>query len=152
MLSHIDHIGIAVHSLDASIPLYRDVFGLAFEGTDEVAEQGVRVAFFRCGDAKIELLEPTRDDSPIAKHLAKRGEGIHHVAFATEDLLAAREKVSAEGKRLLSERPLDGAHGKWISFLHPKDTGGVLYEFCMRKPEDAAAAARAGSDGSEGKV
>lgn len=133
MLSHIDHIGIAVHSLEAAIPLYRDLFGLSFEGTDEVEEQGVRVAFFRCGDAKVELLEPTRDDSPIATFLAKRGEGVHHVAFATDDIAAERARASAAGARLLSDRPLDGAHGKWISFLHPKDTGGVLFEYCMRK-------------------
>lgn len=133
LFSHIDHLGIAVRSLDASIPLYRDVFGLEFEGLDEVDEQGARVAFFRAGETLIELLEPTREDSPIGKFIAKRGEGIHHIAMATEDIDKARENAAANGMRLLSDKPLDGAHGKLISFVHPKDTHGVLVEFCMRK-------------------
>ncbi|TVR04802.1 MAG: methylmalonyl-CoA epimerase [Deltaproteobacteria bacterium] len=129
-LTHVDHIGIAVRSLDAAIPLYRDVLGLELELLDEVEEQGVKVAFFRCGETMLELLEPTRPDSPIAKYLEKRGEGIHHVALATDDIEAARERAAAGGLRLLSEAPLDGAHGKHISFVHPKDTRGVLLEFC----------------------
>jgi methylmalonyl-CoA/ethylmalonyl-CoA epimerase len=133
LFSHIDHLGIAVESLDTAIPLYRDFFGFAFEGIDEVEEQGARVAFFRVGEALVELLEPTRDDSPIAKFLAKRGQGIHHVAFATPDIEEARRRAEAAGLRLLSAAPLDGAHGKLISFVHPKDTAGVLVEFCMRK-------------------
>jgi methylmalonyl-CoA/ethylmalonyl-CoA epimerase len=140
MFTHVDHIGIAVHSLEQSIPLYRDVFGMAFEGMEEVPSQGARVAFFRVGETKIELLEPMSPDSPIGRHLAKRGEGVHHVALGTEDLVEARRVASAHGLRLLSDAPLDGAHGKWISFVHPKDTGSVLLEFCMRKgsaPEEA---------------
>ena len=140
MFTHVDHIGIAVHSLEQSIPLYRDVFGMAFEGMEEVPSQGARVAFFRVGETKIELLEPMSPDSPIGRHLAKRGEGVHHVALGTEDLAEARRVASAHGLRLLSDAPLDGAHGKWISFVHPKDTGSVLLEFCMRKgsaPEEA---------------
>lgn len=133
LFTHVDHLGIAVRSLDASIPLYRDIFGLAFEGMDEVEEQGARVAFFRAGETLLELLEPTREDSPIAKFLAKRGEGIHHVALAAEDIHEARRVAEEHGLRLLSDKPLDGAHGKWISFVHPKDTHGVLVEFCMRK-------------------
>lgn len=133
--SHVDHIGIAVRSLDASIPLYRDVLGLELELLDEVEEQGVRVAFFRCGETMLELLEPTREDSPIARFLASRGEGIHHVALATGDLPGARERAAASGLRLLSDAPLDGAHGKAISFVHPKDTGGVLLEFCSHRDE-----------------
>lgn len=136
MFTHVDHIGIAVHSLDASIPLYRDVYGLTFDGLDEVEEQGARVAFFRLGETKIELLEPMSPDSPIGRHLAKRGEGIHHVAFGTEDIDAARARAEAHDMRLLSDRPLDGAHGKLISFVHPKDAGGVLLEFCMRRPDE----------------
>lgn len=135
-ISHIDHLGIAVRSLDAAIPLYRDVLGLAFEGTDEVEEQGARVAFFRAGETLIELLEPTRADSPIGKFLEKRGEGIHHIAMATDDIEAARAHAEAQGLRLLSDAPLDGAHGKLITFVHPKDTNGVLVEFCMRKDVD----------------
>lgn len=133
LFSHIDHLGIAVRSLDASIPLYRDFFGFEFDGLDEVEEQGARVAFFKVGEALVELLEPTRDDSPIAKFIAKRGEGIHHVAFATSNIEEARAKAEAAGLRLLSDAPLDGAHGKLISFVHPKDTAGVLVEFCMRR-------------------
>ena len=133
LFTHVDHLGIAVRSLDVSIPLYRDIFGLAFEGLDEVEEQGARVAFFRAGETLIELLEPTREDSPIGKFLATRGEGIHHVALGTDDIEAARARAASMGLRLLSERPLDGAHGKLISFVHPKDTHGVLVEFCMRR-------------------
>ncbi len=133
LFTRVDHLGIAVRSLEASIPLYRDVFGLDFEGIDQVDEQGARVAFFRAGETLIELLEPTRTDSPIGKHLERRGEGLHHVALATDDLAAARARAEEHGLRLLSDRALDGAHGKAISFVHPKDAGGVLYEFCMRK-------------------
>jgi methylmalonyl-CoA/ethylmalonyl-CoA epimerase len=96
MFTHVDHIGIAVHSLAASIPLYRDVFGMTFEGEEEVASQGARVAFFRVGETKIELLEPMTPDSPIGRHLAKRGEGVHHVALGTDDLAEARRVTVAE--------------------------------------------------------
>ena len=132
-IKQIDHIGVAVRSLEASIPFWRDVLGLVFEGEDEVEEQGVKVAFFRAGEVHIELLEPTRPDSPIATFLDKRGEGIHHVAMRTDDIDAARSRVASEGVRLLSERPLDGAHSKLITFMHPKDCGGVLLELTQRK-------------------
>jgi methylmalonyl-CoA/ethylmalonyl-CoA epimerase len=133
MISQIDHIGIAVRSLEAAAPLYRDILGLAYEGEDEVESQGVRVAFYRAGEVLIELLEPTRADSPIAIFLDKRGEGIHHIALRTEDIQAGRARAAGSGLRLLSEAPLDGAHGKLISFLHPKDTLGVLMELTQRK-------------------
>lgn len=133
MLTKIDHIGIAVRSIDEKIALYRDVLGLEFLGDEIVESQGVRVAFFKLGESMLELLEPTRDDSPIAKYLEKNGEGIHHLAVGTDDLGAARERASSHGLRLLSDAPLDGAHGKLISFVHPKDTGGVLLEFTERK-------------------
>ena len=135
MFDKIDHLGIAVRSIEAHIPMYRDVFGMEYLGEDVVEEQGVRVAFFAVGESLIELLEPTRDDSPIAKFLERSGEGIHHVAFGTEDIMSAREKVAQGGVRLLSEEPRDGAHGKLISFMHPKDTGRVLMELTQRKPE-----------------
>jgi len=138
MIQKIDHIGVAVHSLEASIPFWRDVLGLEYSGADEVEAQGVKVAFFRCGDVHIELLEPTRPDSPIATFLAKRGEGIHHVAMGTDDLAEARDAVAGGGVRLLSDAPLDGAHGKLISFLHPKDCGGVLLELTQRKHMDVS--------------
>lgn len=133
MIEQIDHIGIAVRSLEAALPLYRDILGLAFEGEDEVEEQGVRVAFLRAGEVHIELLEPTRADSPIARFLETRGEGIHHIAMKTGDIAAARERVAGLGLRLLSSAPLDGAHGKLISFIHPKECGGVLLELTQRK-------------------
>lgn len=142
MIEQIDHIGIAVHSLEESGRLWGDVLGLAFEGIDEVEEQGVRVAFYRAGEVLIELLEPTRPDSPIAKFLASRGEGMHHIAMRTGDIHDARDKVAAEGVRLLSDAPRDGAHGKLISFMHPKDTHRVLLELTQRRatghdaPED----------------
>ncbi len=135
MIEKVDHIGIAVRDLDASLSFYRDVLGLEYAGEDTVEEQGVRVGFFRAGEVMIELLEPTRDDSPIAKFLAKRGEGIHHVALGTADIHSARDAVERASVRLLSDSPRDGAHGKLISFMHPKDTGGVLLELTQRKDE-----------------
>ncbi len=132
MLTKIDHIGIAVRSIDEKIPLYRDVLGLEFLGDELVESQGVRVAFFKLGESMLELLEPTRDDSPIAKYLEKNGEGIHHLAVGTDDITAARDRALSNGLRLLSDAPLDGAHGKLISFVHPKDTGGLLLEFTQR--------------------
>lgn len=133
MIQQIDHIGIAVRSLEAAAPLYRDILGLPYEGSDEVEEQGVKVAFYRAGEVLLELLEPTRDDSPIAKFLEKRGEGVHHIALRTQDIEAGRDRVARASIRLLSDKPLDGAHGKLISFLHPKDTLGVLMELTQRK-------------------
>jgi methylmalonyl-CoA/ethylmalonyl-CoA epimerase len=135
MLTKIDHIGIAVRSIDEKIPLYRDTLGLEYLGDEEVPSQHVRVAFFQIGESMIELLEPTSDESPIARFLEKNGEGIHHLAAGTDDIDAARERAAAGELRLLSDRPLDGAHGKLISFVHPRDTGGVLLEFTQRKSE-----------------
>lgn len=135
MLDKIDHIGIAVHSIDEQMELYRDVFGLAFEGTDVVEEQGVRVAFFRLGESTLELIEPIDETGPIARFLERHGPGIHHIAAGVQDIEGARERIAAGGIRLLSDEPRDGAHGKLISFMHPKDTGGVLYELTQRKGE-----------------
>jgi methylmalonyl-CoA/ethylmalonyl-CoA epimerase len=132
MIERIDHIGIAVHSIASSLPLYRDVLGLTYLGEEIVEEQGVRVAFLALGESKIELLEPLDEDGPIARHLERRGEGIHHIAMGCEDIEAARDRVAAHDIRLLSDEPLDGAHGKLISFLHPKDTGRVLLELTQR--------------------
>ncbi|MGM0556192.1 MAG: methylmalonyl-CoA epimerase [Myxococcota bacterium] len=135
MLDKIDHIGIAVHSIEEKMELYRDVLGLEFEGTETVEEQGVKVAFFRIGESMIELLEPIDEDGPVARFLAKHGEGIHHLAAGTQDIESARERVADGGVRLLSDAPRDGAHGKLISFMHPKDTGGVLMELTQRRDE-----------------
>ena len=132
MIDRIDHIGIAVHSIAEAAPLFGEAFGLSYEGEDVVEQQGVRVAFYRVGEVKIELLEPTRSDSPIAKFLERRGPGIHHIAVATDDLGAERDKMDRAGLRLLTDKPVDGAHGKLISFLHPKDTLSVLFELTQR--------------------
>ena len=135
MLDKIDHIGIAVHSIEDKMELYRDVLGMEFEGIETVEEQGVKVAFFRVGESMIELLEPIDDDGPVAKFLERHGEGIHHLAMGTQDIESARERVAEGGVRLLSGAPKDGAHGKLISFMHPKDTGGVLMELTQRREE-----------------
>ena len=131
MTGKINHIGIAVKNLEASMPLYRDVLGMTFEGTEEVNDQRVRVAFFAIGESRIELLEPTTPDSPVAKFLEKNGEGVHHVAYQVADVAAALEELRNTGVRLIDEHPRRGAHGTQIAFLHPKATGGVLTELCQ---------------------
>lgn len=135
MIEQIDHIGIAVDSIEEKTPLYRDVLGLEPKGTEVVEDQGVRVAFFQLGDAMIELLEPIDDDGPVARFLENNGEGIHHLALRCDDIDAKRDNVEQAGVRLLSDEPLEGAHGKLISFLHPKDTGRVLLELTQRRDE-----------------
>lgn len=131
MTEKINHIGIAVKNLEASIPLYRDQLGMEFEGTEEVAEQKVRVAFLKIGESRIELLEPTAADSPVAKFLEKNGEGIHHMAYEVTDIEAALAELKQKEVRLIDEKPRNGAHGSLIAFLHPKATGGVLTEICQ---------------------
>lgn len=127
----IDHLGIAVHSIDEAAGFYRDLLGLASAGTEVIEDQGVRVAFFTVGEVRIELLEPTTEDSPIAKFLARRGPGLHHVAYRVGDLPATLAALKAAGVTLIDETPRDGAHGMKIAFAHPKRTGGVLTEFCQ---------------------
>jgi len=131
MLTRIDHIGIAVKSLNDALPFYRDNLGMAFLGIEEVAEQKVRVAMLQVGESKIELLEPTSDDSPVAKFLEKNGPGIHHLAYEVADIEAAIAKLVADGARMIDERPRSGAHGTRIAFVHPKSSGGVLTELCQ---------------------
>ena len=128
--AQIDHLGIAVSSLEEAIPLYRDVLGLECAGTEEIVTQKVKVAFFNVGDVRIELVEPTSDDSPIRKFLDRRGPGFHHVAYRVADLSATLADLKAAGMRLIDEEPRDGAHGMKIAFVHPDSTGGVLVEFC----------------------
>jgi len=130
MTKKINHIGVAVKSIENSTPFYRDILGMTFEGTEIVAEQKVKVAFFAVGESRIELLEPTADDSPVAKFLEKNGEGTHHVAYEVSDLAATLTQLKAAGIRLIDETPRSGAHGTRIAFLHPKATGGVLTELC----------------------
>lgn len=131
MLEKINHIGIAVQSLADAIPFYRDNLGMAFMGTEEVAEQKVTVAFFQIGASKIELLEPTAADSPVAKFIEKNGPGIHHIAYEVEDIEAAMAKLTADGARMIDAVPRNGAHGARIAFIHPKTSRGVLTELCQ---------------------
>lgn len=130
-LSHIEHLGIAVKSLEESIPYYENILGMKCYSIEEVADQKVRTAFFKIGQTKIELLEPTCPESTIAGFIEKRGEGIHHLAFAVADGVAnALAEVEAKGVRLIDKAPRKGAEGLNIAFLHPKSTGGVLTELC----------------------
>jgi methylmalonyl-CoA/ethylmalonyl-CoA epimerase len=129
-LSHIEHIGIAVKSLQDAIPFYENVLGLPCYNIEEVVDQKVKTAFFMIGQTKIELLEPTAPESPIAKFIEKRGEGIHHLAFAANGLQASLDELAGKGIQLLDNRPRKGAEGLDIAFLHPKSTIGVLLELC----------------------
>jgi methylmalonyl-CoA/ethylmalonyl-CoA epimerase len=131
MLTKINHIGIAVRSLEESIPFYRDQLAMPFAGIEEVAEQKVRVAMLGIGESKIELLEPTSDESPIAKFLEKNGPSIHHLAYEVDDIEAAIARLKAEGARMIDETPRCGAHGARIAFVHPKSSQGVLTEICQ---------------------
>lgn len=131
MITKIDHLGIAVRSLDETIPYYENVLGLTCEGREEVESQKVRTAFFAAGEVHIELLEPTSEESPIAKFLEKNGPGIHHIAFATDDIGGQLKQASEAGARLIHEVPFEGANDKLVAFLHPKSTHGVLTEFCQ---------------------
>ena len=134
-ISHIEHLGIAVKSLDEAIPYYENILGMKCYSIEEVADQKVKTAFFKVGQTKLELLEPTSDESPIAKIIEKRGEGIHHLAFAVEDGVAnALAEMEGKGVRLIDKAPRKGAEGLNIAFIHPKSTHGVLTEFC-EKPE-----------------
>lgn len=127
----INHIGIAVNSIENSVHFYREVLGMRYEGSEEVAEQKVRVAFLAVGESRIELLEPTSPDSPVARFLEKNGEGTHHVAYEVADLEEALADLRAAGVKLIDQTPRCGAHGTRIAFLHPKATGGVLTELCQ---------------------
>uniref|UniRef100_C6DZR3 Methylmalonyl-CoA epimerase n=1 Tax=Geobacter sp. (strain M21) TaxID=443144 RepID=C6DZR3_GEOSM len=130
MLSKINHIGVAVASLEEALPFYRDSLGMAFSGTEEVPSQLVRVAFLSVGESKIELLEPTSPDSPVAKFLEKNGPGVHHVAYGVDDIEAAIAALVAKGTRMIDAVARPGAHGARIAFIHPKSSGGVLTELC----------------------
>ncbi len=133
MLKKIDHLGIAVRSLEEGKKFYQDVLGLTCEGEEVVESQKVKTAFFALGQTHIELLEPTSDDSPIAKFLEKKGEGIHHVAYYTDDIKGQLGQAKENGSRLIHEEPIEGAGGKKVAFLHPKSTMGVLTEFCSKE-------------------
>jgi methylmalonyl-CoA epimerase len=128
MVKKIAHIGIAVRDLDEAAAVYRDVLGLRELGTEEVVEQKVRTVIFEAGESHVELLCPTSPDSPIAKFIDKRGEGIHHVAYAVDDLESKLEDLTGKGARLIDEKPRVGAGGHLIAFVHPRSAKGVLTE------------------------
>jgi methylmalonyl-CoA/ethylmalonyl-CoA epimerase len=127
----IDHLGIAVPSLEEARGFYRNILGLEVVGTEAIPDQQVRVLSFRLGQVQIELLEPTSDESPIARFLARRGPGLHHIAYRVDNLAATLTALKQAGVRLIDESPRDGAHGAKIAFAHPAGTGGVLTEFCQ---------------------
>ncbi len=129
-MQKIEHIGIAVKDLSSSLSLFEQLLNTPCYKTESVEREGVETAFFRMGDSKIELLQATRPDSAIARFLEKKGEGIHHIAFAVEDIVAEMKRLQALGFELLSDEPKPGADGKMVCFLHPKSSGGVLVELC----------------------
>jgi|GEM_PF-246496 len=133
-IQKIDHLGIAVKSLEVSRAYYEKTLGLTGGPVEEVPSQKVRTVFFACGEVHLELLEPTDPESPIAKFIEAKGEGIHHIAFATDDIAGQLAQAKESGARLIHEVPFEGAGGKLVAFLHPKSSFGVLTEFCQPKP------------------
>jgi methylmalonyl-CoA/ethylmalonyl-CoA epimerase len=131
MLEKINHIGVAVRSLDEALPYYRDTLGMELAGIEEVPSQLVKVAFLIVGESKIELLEPTSPESPVAKFLEKNGPGVHHVAYGVADIEKTIASLTAGGTRMIDAVPRTGAHGAKIAFIHPKSSGGVLTELCQ---------------------
>lgn len=132
-MQKVEHIGIAVGDLAVSVPIFERLLGSACYKTEEVETERVATAFFRSGETKIELLQGLDADSVITKFVARRGEGMHHIAFAVEDIHAEMRRLAAEGFTLLNAEPKPGADNKLVCFLHPKDTNGVLIELCMDK-------------------
>ena len=130
-MNKIEHIGIAVKNLDEANRLYEKLFGNPPYKTESVDSEGVNTSFFKMGASKIELLEATNADSAIAKFIDKRGEGVHHIAYAVSDIKAELQRLKAEGFELINEEPKAGADNKWVAFLHPKSTNGVLVELCQ---------------------
>ena len=127
----VEHIGVAIKDLAASNTLFAKLFGEAHYKVESVESEGVSTSFFQCGETKIELLEATRPDSPIAKFIEKRGEGIHHIAFEVDDIHAEMKRLAGEGFTILNPEPKKGADNKMVCFLHPKTTNGVLVELCQ---------------------
>jgi methylmalonyl-CoA/ethylmalonyl-CoA epimerase len=133
LINKVDHIGIAVKSLEDTLPFYTEVLRLPLLGIEEVASQQVRVAFLKAGETKLELLEPTSSASPIATYIEKRGEGIHHVALGVESIEERILEMKEKGIKMIDELPRLGAGGAHIAFMHPKSATGVLYELCEKK-------------------
>lgn len=132
----ISHIGIAVKSIDQALSLYTDGFGLQLEGVEEVADEGVKVAFIKIGETRFELLEPIHEQSPIQKFLDKRGEGIHHIALDVDDIKARINYMKKHGITFIHEQPKQGANDSQIAFIHPNSTGKVLFELCQQRTEE----------------
>jgi methylmalonyl-CoA/ethylmalonyl-CoA epimerase len=133
MLKKIEHLGIAVRSIDDTVETFEKLLGTSCYKTEEVESEGVKTAFLKIGESKIELLEATNPESPIARFLEKKGRGIHHIAFEVDDLDAELARLTAEGFQLIHASPKDGADNKRIAFLHPSSTEGVLIELCQEK-------------------
>ncbi|AOV07793.1 methylmalonyl-CoA epimerase [Sporosarcina ureilytica] len=131
-VKNVDHIGIAVHSIEKTLPYYTETLGLKLLAIEEVASQKVRVAFIDAGNIKLELLEATAEDGPVAKFIEKRGEGVHHIAFGVENIRTRMQDLKENGVRLLQDEPKRGAGGAEVAFLHPKSSYGVLYELCEK--------------------
>jgi methylmalonyl-CoA/ethylmalonyl-CoA epimerase len=134
-MQKIEHIGIAVKNIEEANKIYKKLLGYTHYKTETVESEGVRTSFYICGESKIELLEPTNSQSPIAKFIEKKGEGIHHVAYAVEDIKKEIARLTKEGFNVLNKAPKRGADNKWVAFLHPKSTGGVLIELCQEIKE-----------------
>ncbi|TNE55464.1 MAG: methylmalonyl-CoA epimerase [Bacteroidetes bacterium] len=130
-MNKIEHLGIAVSDMEASLKVYETLLGTTCYKQEEVASEGVLTAFLKIGETKIELLQATKPDSPIAKFIEKKGQGIHHIAFDVDDIHAEIKRLSEEGYELIHQEPKDGADGKIIAFLHPRSTEGVLVELCQ---------------------
>ena len=133
VIKKVDHIGIAVRSLHEALPFYTEILQLPLLGIEEVESEKVKVAFLKAGESKIELLEPTSDDSAIAKHIEKRGEGIHHIALGVDSIQERINEIKEKGIRMIQDVPKEGAGGALVAFMHPKSTGSVLYELCEKK-------------------
>lgn len=128
----IDHIGIAVSSIEKALPFYVDTLQLPLVGIEEVESEKVKVAFLKLGEAKIELLEPTAPDSAVAAFIEKRGEGIHHIALGVDDIQARIDELKTKGIRMIQDKPKTGGGGALVAFMHPKSAHGVLYELCEK--------------------
>ena len=133
MLKKIEHLGIAVDSIEESLKMYESLLGTSCYKLESVESEGVKTAFLQIGESKIELLQATNSDSPIAKFLSKKGKGIHHIAFETDNIEDEIERLLAQGFELIHQTPKDGADNKRIAFLHPKSTDGILVELCQEK-------------------
>lgn len=132
-MNKIEHLGIAVKDIEQANKLYENLLGYTHYKTEAVESEGVITSFFTCGESKIELLEATNPESPIAKFIEKKGEGIHHIAFSVDNIKKEVVRLKKNGFTILNEEPKKGADNKWVVFLHPKSTGGVLIELCQER-------------------